>query len=211
MCEDEGSKRLIFQRLDPMAFVTRATTGAIGANTGGKRLAPKYGSLFDTAPTLIDKDDTATFDQNALTDLTERLESSNVYVPLSTMEKSMLATIAQATVEVERQRRSLDICGLRYLISIRMFVNYNKLAGRISGIATPASSESTKPRSRLSFRNIVWAAHSESDDVLLAAASESCEGGKMIWEDAKRLGVFLWLKSPETAVSWQLFEVNYVS
>lgn len=54
---------------------------------------------------------------------------------------------------------------------------------------------------RVSFRNFVWATHSESQDLLLSAATECCENGKMLWDDAKRLGVFLWLKSSETLVS----------
>jgi hypothetical protein len=53
---------------------------------------------------------------------------------------------------------------------------------------------------RLSFRNIVWASHSESQEVMLSAATETCTDGKMRWADAKRLGVFLWLRSAETVV-----------
>jgi hypothetical protein len=56
-------------------------------------------------------------------------------------------------------------------------------------------------RSRLSFRNIVWALHSESEDILLQAATDSCTNGKMVWSDAKRLGTFLWLKNTDTIVS----------
>jgi hypothetical protein len=53
---------------------------------------------------------------------------------------------------------------------------------------------------KISFRNIVWATHSESQDLLLSAATECCDNGKMLWPDAKRLGVFLWLKSSDTIV-----------
>jgi hypothetical protein len=54
---------------------------------------------------------------------------------------------------------------------------------------------------RLSFRNIVWASHSESQDMLLTASTKYCLDGKMMWREAKALGVFLWLKSPEVIVS----------
>lgn len=37
--------------------------------------------------------------------------------------------------------------------------------------------------------------------MLLSAATRCCSDGKMMWEDAKRLGVFLWLKSTEAIVS----------
>jgi hypothetical protein len=196
-CEEDGSKRVRFERKDPLAFVKRSS----GQSNPIQQLAPKYDTLFDTATDAAEDEDRTSFTQAKITDLIERLEDDTIYVPLLPAEKSMLSTIAQATVEVEEQRRSLDICGLRYLISIRMFVNYDRLAGRVSGTATPSSIYSVRPRQRLSFRNIVWASHSESEDVLLSASIESCENGKMIWEDAKRLGVFLWLRSAETAVS----------
>lgn len=138
-------------------------------------------------------------------DLIDRLDGP-VIMPLTANEKSSLASLAQATLEVERSRRSLDICGLRYLISIRMFVNHDRLSGA-SGAATPAVHggvpipDQLRPKPKISFRNIVWATHSESNEVLLQAATESCENGKMLWADAKRLGVFLWLRSPEAIVS----------
>ena len=111
----------------------------------------------------------------------------------------MLATVAQATLEVEELRRSLDSCGLRYLLSIRMLVNHNRRNG-MSGATTPASMSSGRGQTRLSFRNMVWAMHSESQDVLLNAASNCCSNGKMLWPEAKNLGVFLWLRSNETLV-----------
>lgn len=62
----------------------------------------------------------------------------------------------------------------------------------------PTALAPNKAYRRISFRNIVWATHSESHEVLLQAATASCENGKMTWDDAKRLGVFLWLRNPET-------------
>lgn len=44
--------------------------------------------------------------------------------------------------------------------------------------------------------------HSDSQELLLEATSQCCKNGKMLWEDAKKLGVFLWLKSAETAVCY---------
>lgn len=99
-----------------------------------------------------------------------------------------------AYIKAERQRRSLDKCGLRYLISIGMAVN------NVTRRADANGSTSTSEAMRISFRNFVWATHSESQDLLLSAATECCENGKMLWDDAKRLGVFLWLRSSETLV-----------
>jgi len=196
--EESGRSRLVFARMDPMEFYS--SNGK--AKSANKVVSRKYDSLFDTAQKDIPEDDDD-LSVNVVTDLVERLDGS-VSVPLSHAEKTMLATVAQATMEVERQRRSLDLCGLRYLLSIRMLVNQNRRAGA-NGIATPTSgprspgSDLTSP-TRLSFRNIVWATHSESQEVLLSAATECCSNGKLLWPDAKRLGVFLWLSSSEVVV-----------
>ena len=47
---------------------------------------------------------------------------------------------------------------------------------------------------------MVWAFHSESQDVLLEASIKACPG-KLTWENAKALGLFMWLRSPEVIVS----------
>ncbi len=49
------------------------------------------------------------------------------------------------------------------------------------------------------FRDMLWASHSESQEILLTASTAAC-GGKMVWTDAKATGVFLWLNSLETMV-----------
>lgn len=54
---------------------------------------------------------------------------------------------------------------------------------------------------RLKFRDVVWAFHSESQDVLVEASIKACPAEKLTWENAKALGVFLWLKSPALLVS----------
>lgn len=137
-------------------------------------------------------------------ELVEQLDGP-VSMPLNQPEKSLLATIAQATLEVEGQRRSLDLCGLRYLTSLRIFVNQSRRM--VSGTATPASGQTSsnglpKRLSRLSFRNIAWASHSDSQEILLSAALQCCGNGKMLWDDAQKFGVFLWLKSPDVVVSF---------
>ena len=85
---------------------------------------------------------------------------------------------------------------------MRVFYIYNR---RLSMPNTPASgnaARSTLPRrrERLRYRDMVWAFHSESQELLLAASVASCEDQKMRWSDARALGVYIWLRSPETMV-----------
>lgn len=104
---------------------------------------------------------------------------------LSANEQKHLAVAVQTTLEIEEQRRALDESGLRFLISMRSFYILN--AREDSGSSS---------RQRLRYRDMVWAFHSESQDLLLAAATQAC-GGKMLWNDAKAVGVFLWLATAQ--------------
>jgi RAVE protein 1 C terminal len=57
----------------------------------------------------------------------------------------------------------------------------------------------TGRRERLRYRDMIWAFHSESQDLMLSSSVTAC-GGKMRWSDARALGVFLWLQSRELMV-----------
>ncbi|WOO80078.1 Regulator of V-ATPase in vacuolar membrane protein 1 [Vanrija pseudolonga] len=193
--EVDGKRRLVFQRLDPLEFHTTSS------KPKKAKEATDYSNLFTFTPTVTSDDDDP-FNADLVQELVDKIDGP-VKIPLSQGEKSLLAALAQATLEVEQSRRSLDLCGLRYLISIRTFVNRDRrAAGQQSGAVTPRGGVPGLPpppvtHARISFRNIVWATHSESQEVLLQAAGQACENNKMMWEDAKRLGIFLWLKSTD--------------
>lgn len=53
---------------------------------------------------------------------------------------------------------------------------------------------------RIKYRDMLWAFHSDSQDVLLEASIKACPG-KLDWANAKALGLFIWMKSPEILVS----------
>ena len=93
--------------------------------------------------------------------------------------------IIDTVVQMEKQKRSLDENGVRYLISMRMYVYSSKALGYM-----PKALES---------RDICWAYYSESQDILLDYALSSL--GKLTWKDARALGMGYWLKNPETLVS----------
>lgn len=108
--------------------------------------------------------------------------------------------------QIDEQRRSLDANGVRYLISMRSFFIINRrVTEGGSGAVTPESKFKKGVlapfvRERIRYRDIVWAFHSESQEILLSASTTAC-GGKMLWLDARALGVFLWGTSVESLVS----------
>jgi hypothetical protein len=114
---------------------------------------------------------------------------------LSANEHKHLNVIIQTTLEIEEQRRALDACGLRFLISMRSFYILNAAAAATSDIDVGKGSA----RHRLRYRDMVWAFHSESQELLVSAAKDAC-GGKMLWSDAKAIGMFLWLGSTQQVV-----------
>jgi hypothetical protein len=54
-------------------------------------------------------------------------------------------------------------------------------------------------RERLRYRDMIWAFHSESQELLLEASTAACSG-KMTWSDARALGVAIWLNSGDSLV-----------
>ena|SRR5258706_435841 len=87
-----------------------------------------------------------------------------------------------------------------YIINDRA-LNPGKTAGNPpNGIAiNVAPSDRSGRRERLRFRDMIWAFHSESQELLLNASIAAC-GGKLTWPDARALGIPLWLTSIESLV-----------
>ncbi|XP_006454653.1 hypothetical protein AGABI2DRAFT_198048 [Agaricus bisporus var. bisporus H97] len=117
---------------------------------------------------------------------------------LTPNEHAHLLVLIQATLQIDEQRRSLDANGLRYLISMRSFYILNK---RATTPVNPARGEvlprRTGYRERLRYRDMIWAFHSESQELLVGACTTACNG-KMTWADARALGLPIWLNSIES-------------
>ncbi|KAF9114391.1 regulator of (H+)-ATPase in vacuolar membrane [Mortierella sp. AM989] len=111
-------------------------------------------------------------------------------VPLVGLSKNaqlLLSTFIEGFARIDKQHGSVDDNGLRFLISVRRF-NY------LSHILPPGQRPST-----LSYRDIAWAYHSESQDLLLDFCSSSLKA-PMTWVEAKSLGVFLWMRKKDTMI-----------
>ncbi|KAJ3101891.1 regulator of (H+)-ATPase in vacuolar membrane [Phlyctochytrium planicorne] len=101
---------------------------------------------------------------------------------LSQSDKLKLSAIANTVAQVDQAKRALDESGSRFLVSSRLFL-LEKQNGSISD-------------ETLSNRDIAWAFFSESEDILFDLSNGLFEG-KMLWKDARSLGVGLWLKNPD--------------
>ncbi|TFK56949.1 hypothetical protein OE88DRAFT_1743465 [Heliocybe sulcata] len=156
----------------------------------------QYSSLFempDTTPEPQESD----FNRNLVENLVEDLRT---YPPphFTPNEQAHLAVMIQTTLEVEEQRRALDGNALRYLAMMRSFHILNRLASEPnSPQAAGAVPRKSGSRQRLRYRDMIWAFHSESQDLMLSASMNACHG-KMTWKEARAMGVFIWLTSTET-------------
>ncbi|BGP55007.1 regulator of (H+)-ATPase in vacuolar membrane [Rhodotorula sphaerocarpa] len=112
---------------------------------------------------------------------------------LSKLDHEHLAVLAQTVHETQERRGSIDDHGLRYLISMRSFVLYRHNADS-SGLPQKDGSSD-----RLPYRDIVFAYHSESQDLLLEEGVKA-SGGHSTWAVVRSLGAAMWLKSPEALV-----------
>ncbi|CDO73196.1 hypothetical protein BN946_scf185007.g251 [Trametes cinnabarina] len=160
---------------------------------------PKYSLLFDI-PEGKEEEDEDPFSSGVVRKLLDRLEEKPI-PHLSPNENASLLVLIQTALEIEEHRRALDSNGLRYLISMRSFYILNS---RASEPNTPSSAPNgtaalrqLKRRERLRYRDMLWAFHSDSQELLLATSMTAC-GGKMCWADARALGVFTWLRSAES-------------
>lgn len=52
----------------------------------------------------------------------------------------------------------------------------------------------------LQSQDFVWALHSQSQDLLLERCIRLC-GNRFVWEDARSLGIFLWLQKIDVVVN----------
>ncbi|KAJ5126835.1 RAVE complex protein Rav1 C-terminal [Penicillium atrosanguineum] len=107
---------------------------------------------------------------------------------LSSHEQFRLVDTIQCVAMVEKHRRSMDDNAARYLLFFRQH-----MLRRSQGIAN---------KDTVSWREIVWAFHSGSQDILTDLVSRQFNG-KLTWKSARESGIFMWL-TDLTALKAQL-------
>ena len=127
-------------------------------------------------------------DENAAQALNENL--SRVTLPqLSSQEQFRLADTVECVATVEKHRRAMDDNAARYLLFFRQH-----MLRKAQGVAN---------KDMVSWREIVWAFHSESQDILSDLVSRQFNS-KMTWKSAKESGIFMWLSDTNAIVSNRL-------
>ncbi|KAH8725059.1 RAVE protein 1 C terminal-domain-containing protein [Phaeosphaeriaceae sp. PMI808] len=93
---------------------------------------------------------------------------------LSSREQFRLADVVECIGMVEKHRRSIDDNAGRFLLFFRQHVL------------------SKTQKNPISWREIIWAFHSGSQDILVDLVSRHFNG-KMLWQHAKECGLFMWM------------------
>ncbi|PTU23083.1 hypothetical protein P175DRAFT_0454418 [Aspergillus ochraceoroseus IBT 24754] len=145
-----------------------------------KELNSSYADIsLEDEPTVMDETTAAALNENL----------ARVALPqLSSQEQFRLVDAVECVATVEKHRRSMDDNAARYLLFFRQH-----MLRRTQGVAN---------NDTVSWREIVWAFHSGSQDILLDLVSRQF-GGKLTWKAARESGMFMWLSSP-TAIREQL-------
>ncbi|TPX19515.1 regulator of (H+)-ATPase in vacuolar membrane [Coccidioides immitis] len=123
------------------------------------------------------EDDSHVLDETAATSMNEYL--ARIALPqLSSTEQFRLVNIVECVATVEKHRRSMDDNAARYFVFFRQHMLRR--------------SQHLPELSTISWREIVWAFHSDSHEILTDLVSRQFHG-RMLWENARESGLFMWI------------------
>ena len=122
-----------------------------------------------------EEDGSDVFSEAIAVSLNEKLTTVDLH-QLSNASQMYLADIVECVAMVEKQRRSMDDNAARFVLYHRQHALHK---GRAGG-------------AQLSWREINWAFHSNSQDILIDVVSKQFHG-RTIWENARESGMFMWI------------------
>ena len=108
---------------------------------------------------------------------------------LSSHEQMHLADIIECVATAEKHRQSMDDNAMRYLLFFRQHML--------------RKGQAPHNRVDITWREIVWAYHSGSQDVLVDLISRQF-GGRICWDHAKESGMFMWITDLSALVGFLL-------
>ncbi|MCJ1390389.1 regulator of (H+)-ATPase in vacuolar membrane [Xylographa bjoerkii] len=97
---------------------------------------------------------------------------------LSSAEQMHLADMVECVATAEKHRRSMDENAMRYLLFVRQHL-IRRAQGR-------------KKQVGITWREIAWAFHSGSQDILIDLVSRHYNG-RVLWQHARESGMFMWM------------------
>lgn len=125
----------------------------------------------------VEEEVSSVVDENIAAVLNENL--SRIALPqLSSHEQFRLVDTIECVATVEKHRRSMDDNAARYFLFFRQH-----MLRKSQGVAN---------KDRVSWREIVWAFHSGSQDILTDLVSRQFNGN-LTWKAARESGIFMWL------------------
>ena len=137
--------------------------------SSAKEMRSSYAEFIEAEPETVSEELAASLN-NSLT----RLALPHI----SSHEQIHLADIIECVATAEKHRRSMDGSAMRYLLFFRqhMLRKLQAPSGRVG----------------ITWREIAWAYHSGSQDILVDLVSRQFQG-KMLWEHARESGMFMWM------------------
>lgn len=106
---------------------------------------------------------------------------------LTSAEQFSLADVTECMAIVEKHQRSIDINAARYLLFWREAIirSHQRKPNNASKSDAPPA---------VSWREVVWAYHSSSQDILVDLITRHCNG-RLEWRHARDSGMFIDRKS----------------
>lgn len=142
----------------------------------------KEGRSYCDERTTLDNDDEV-FSEDMAQNINEKL--TNIALPqLTGHEQIQLVDMIECIGMVEKHRRSMDENGARFMIYYRQHALLKRRTNEIT----------------MSWREINWAYHSTSQDMLTDFVSRQ-NHGSLLWEQARESGMFMWLTDNTAVVS----------
>lgn len=111
---------------------------------------------------------------------------------LSSREQFSLADIIECIGIVEKHRRSIDANATRFLLFWR-----ESLVRSQQGKSTDSDAAPSNP---VTWREMVWAYHSSSQDILVDIITKHHKG-RLVWSHARDSGMFMWLTDREALLA----------
>lgn len=136
-------------------------------------------------------EDADVFTEAIAAGLNEKLTTVDLH-QLSNASQMQLADVVECVAMVEKQRRSMDDNAARFVLFHRQHALHK---GRAH--APP-----------LSWREINWAFHSNSQDILVDVVNKQFHG-RTIWENARESGMFMWISDATALVSYPFHFYQY--